>query len=173
MIQRTWSQISEEEVNQFEAADFKGWESLEKEFKAVKVWKGEEAARLRSMYPDWIGSKAKANSWTLSVQCKIQVLRAWSQGSGQRDLQDICTDLSRRLSTWCVKWLPMRTCCRPSVTSKAAFAQSNRLTRPQGRLLVDAPIRWFEAASVRAKRIEDEEISLGPASLRDIRSRTH
>ena len=94
MIQRTWSQISEEEVNQFEAADFKGWESLEKEFKAVKVWKGEEAARLRSMYPDWIGSKAKANSWTLSVQCKIQVLRAWSQGSGQRDLQDICTDLS-------------------------------------------------------------------------------
>ena len=40
-----------EEVKDLEKADLKEWESLEKEFRAVKIWKREEATRLREQFP--------------------------------------------------------------------------------------------------------------------------
>ena len=36
----TWSQMTPEEAKQFEASDLQEWASLEKEFKAMKVWRG-------------------------------------------------------------------------------------------------------------------------------------
>lgn len=41
-----------EEVKDFEKADLKEWECLEKEFRAVKIWKREEATRLREQFPE-------------------------------------------------------------------------------------------------------------------------
>ena len=50
----TWKEMTEEEIQMFQKSDLTEWESLEKEFKAVKVWTGEAAEKLRRSHPDRI-----------------------------------------------------------------------------------------------------------------------
>eukprot|EP00435_Cladocopium_sp_Y103_P035246 s245_g9.t1 len=172
----TWSQMTPEEKLQFEAADLKEWDSLEKEFQAVKVWRGEEAARLRMMHPDRI-----MTSRMVRRKKPVPGLHQYKAKSrfcvhGHKDPDSgtyrtfAPTPSTEALHMTC-QVVAKENLLLAFGDIKAAFAQSDRLCRPQGRLFVqpcegtpldpadlveliapvygldDAPIRWHATAS--------------------------
>ena len=173
----TWSQMDgEEERQKFRDADLAEWKSLEDEFKAVKVWRGAEARALSEKFRDRIMScrivrrrKPMPGLHQFKAKSRFCVhghkdpdggtFRTFSPTPSTEALHIICQVAANhhmRLVFGDVK---------------AAFAQSDLLKRPRGRLfcrpcegcpldsedlieiiapvygLDDAPLRWHETVS--------------------------
>ena len=187
----TWKQMTEEEIVKFQESDLKEWESLEKEFKAVKVWKGEEARKLRERYPDRIMSsrmvrRKKPMPGIHQYKAKSRfcvhghkdpdggTFRTFAPTPSTEALNLVCQVISNA-------GLHMM-----FADVKAAFAQSNKLRRPKGRLFVapcegtpleeqdlielivpvygldDAPLRWFETVTEFLKSLGLRKSLLDP-----------
>ena len=173
----TWSQMDgEEERQKFREADLAEWKSLEDEFKAVKVWRGEEAKKLREQFRDRIMScrivrRRKPMPGLHQYKAKSRfcvhghkdpdggTFRTFSPTPSTEALHIVCQIAANR---------KMRLVFGDV---KAAFAQSDLLKRPRGRLfcqpcegcpleaqdlieivapvygLDDAPLRWHETVS--------------------------
>ena len=187
----TWKEMTQNEVKDFQQADLKEWESLEKEFKAVKVWRGEEARVLRDKYHDRIMSsrmvrRKKPMPGLHQYKAKSRfcvhghkdpdsgTFRTFAPTPSTEALNLICQVIANL--ELLVKFADV----------KAAFAQSNRLRRPRGRLFVapcegvpldqqdlieliapvygldDAPLRWFETVVEFLKSIGFRRSLLDP-----------
>ena len=169
----TWKEMTEEEVKMFQDSDLTEWDSLEKEFKAVKVWRGEEAEALRKKFQDRIMTarvvrRKKPTPGLHQFKAKSRfcvhghkdpdggTFRTFAPTPTTEALHMVCQIIANH---------EMRMLF---ADVKAAFAQANKLVRPRGRLFVepcdgtplrkndlieliapvygldDAPLRWFE-----------------------------
>ena len=172
----TWSQMTPEEALEFQKSDLKEWESLEKEFKAVKIWRGVEAQKLREQFSNRIMTsrmvrRKKPMPGLHQYKAKSRfcvhghkdpdsgTFRTFAPTPSTEALNLVCQVIANEKLS--VRFADV----------KAAFAQSNRLKRPRGRLFVapcegvpleeqdlieliapvygldDAPLRWFETVT--------------------------
>ena len=146
----TWSQMTEDEKLKFQASDLAEWKSLEEEFKAVKVWKGEDAAHLREVYRDRIMTsrmvrRRKPMPGLHQYKAKSRfcvhghkdpdsgTFRTFAPTPSTEALHVVCQVIANHGMT--VNFGDI----------KAAFAQSDKLLRPQGRLFP-----WILSLSARS-----------------------
>ena len=169
----TWKEMTEEE---FQKSDLTEWESLEKEFKAVKVWTGEAAEKLRRSHPDRIMTarvvrrkKPMPGLHQFKAKSRFCVHGHKDPDGGTfRTFAPTPTTEALHMVCQIIANYNMRLLF---ADVKAAFAQANKLVRPRGRLFVepcdgtplrkkdlieliapvygldDAPLRWFETIS--------------------------
>ena len=178
----TWKQMTAEEAQQFEKSDLDEWTSLEKEFKAVKVWKGQAAEELRQKYRDRIMTarvvrrkKPMPGLHQFKAKSRFCVHGHKDPDGGTfRTFAPTPTAESLHLVCQIIVNLDMKLLF---ADVKAAFAQADRLVRPRGRLFVepcdgtplergdlielvapvygldDAPLRWFETIGQHLRRL--------------------
>ena len=169
----TWKEMTEEEIQMFQKSDLTEWESLEKEFKAVKVWTGEAAEKLRRSHPDRIMTarvvrrkKPMPGLYQFKAKSRFCVHGHKDPDGGTfRTFAPTPTTEALHMVCQIIANYNMRLLF---ADVKAAFAQANKLVRPRGRLFVepcdgtplrkkdlieliapvygldDAPLRWFE-----------------------------
>ena len=172
----TWSQMMPEERQEFHKADLKEWESLEKEFKAVKIWKGKDAARLREEFPERIMSsrmvrRKKPMPGLHQYKAKSRFCVHGHKDPDSGTFKTFApTPTTEALNLVC-QVIANEDMLLMFADVKAAFAQSNQLSRPRGRLFVapcdgvpveeqdliellvpiygldDAPVRWYETVT--------------------------
>ena len=172
----TWSQMTPEEIQKFKESDLQEWRSLEDEFKAVKVWRGEQAQELRRRFPNRI-----MTARVVRRKKPVPGLHQYKPKSrfcvhGHKDPDGGCFRTFAPTPSAEAFAMVCQVVCNLNMQLqfadvKAAFAQSNALVRPQGRLFVkpcdgtplhdedlielvspvygldDAPIRWYETVS--------------------------
>lgn len=177
----TWSQMTPDEVIQFQKADSVEWKDLEEKFQAVKVWRGAEAEKLRAEHRRRIltsrmvrRKKPVPGLHQYKTKSRFCVhghkdpdsgtYRTFSPTPTTEALNVVCQVIANE--GLLVKFADVR----------AAFAQSDPLIRPQGRLFVepcdgvpvekgslvellqpvygldDAPLRWFETVTSYLKK---------------------
>lgn len=169
----TWSQMSPEEVKRFQESDLAEWKSLENEFKAVKVWSGKEAADLRRIYKDRIMTarvvrRKKPMPGLHQFKPKSRFCVHGHRDPDGGSFKTFAPTPSAEAFHMVCQTIANGRMLLLFADVKAAFAQSNPLRRPQGRLFVtpcdgtplgpgdlieliapvygldDAPIRWYE-----------------------------
>eukprot|EP00435_Cladocopium_sp_Y103_P027150 s2554_g6.t1 len=188
----TWSQMSPEEIQSFREADLKEWESLEKEFKAVKVWRGAEAEKLRTQFAHRIMSSRMVRRRKPMPGVNQYKAKSRFCVHGHRDPDSgTFRTFAPTPSTEALNLV-----CQVAVNEgmalsfadvKAAFAQSNKLVRPRGRIFVspcegtpldhgsdlieliapiygldDAPVRWHETITDYLKEMNMRKSLLDP-----------
>jgi hypothetical protein len=178
----TWSQMTPEEKVQFQQADLKEWESLEKEFKAVKIWRGKEAQELRERYPDRILSsrmvrRKKPMPGLHEYKAKSRFCVHGHKDPDSGTFKTFAPTPSAEALNLVAQVISNEDLLLLFADVKAAFAQADKLRRPRGRLFVapcegvpieeqdlieliapvygldDAPLRWFETVTTFLKKI--------------------
>ena len=164
---RFWSSRSRTSLN--------GMTSKE-DFKPSKyggVGKPRTSGRSASTHHDFTnGAAEETHAWATQVQSQVEVLCSWAQRSRWWDLPHVrpYTPSSEALNMVC-QVIANENLLLLFVDVKAAFAQSDKLVRPRGRLFVepcdgvplekndfielvqpvygldDAPLRWFETVT--------------------------
>ena len=187
----TWGQMTPEEAVEFQKADLKEWESLEKEFKAVKIWRGAEAQKLREQYSNRIMTsrmvrRKKPMPGLHQYKAKSRFCVHGHKDPDSGTFRTFApTPSTEALNLVCQVIANEKLGVR-FADVKAAFAQSNRLKRPRGRLFVapcegvpleeqdlieliapvygldDAPLRWFETVTEFLKSLGMRRSLLDP-----------
>lgn len=177
----TWSQMTPEEIIQFQKADSVEWKDLEEKFKAVKVWRGAEAEKLRAEHRHRI-----MTSRMVRRKKPVPGLHQYKAKSrfcvhGHKDpdggtYRTFSPTPSTEALNMVLQVIANEGLLVKFADVKAAFAQSDPLIRPQGRLFVepcdgvpvekgslvellqpvygldDAPLRWFETVTSYLKK---------------------
>eukprot|EP00434_Breviolum_minutum_P029882 symbB.v1.2.026423.t1/scaffold2638.1/size74318/2 len=178
----TWSQMSPEEVKRFQESDLAEWKSLENEFKAVKVWSGKDAADLRRIYKDRIMTarvvrRKKPMPGLHQFKPKSRFCVHGHRDPDGGSFKTFAPTPSAEAFHMVCQTIANGSMLLLFADVKAAFAQSNPLKRPQGRLFVtpcdgtpldpedlieliapvygldDAPIRWYETVRNYLQRL--------------------
>ena len=133
--------MTPEEKIQFQQADMKEWESLEKEFKAVKIWRGEKARELRERYPDRILSsrmvrRKKPMPGLHEYKAKSRFCVHGHKDPDSGTFKTFAPTPSAEALNLVAQVISNEDLLLLFADVKAAFAQSDKLRRPQGRLFV-------------------------------------
>lgn len=172
----TWSQMTPDEVLEFKKSDLTEWNDLENGFQAVKVWKGGEAKDLREKYKHRIMTsrmvrRKKPMPGLHKFKAKSRFcVHGHKDPDGGTFRTFAPTPSSEALNMVC-QVIANENLHLLFADVKAAFAQSDKLARPRGRLFVepcdgvpvekgdlielvqpvygldDAPLRWFETVT--------------------------
>ena len=183
--------MSPEEVIEFQKSDSTEWNDLENGFKAVKVWRGEEARELRERYKHRIMTsrmvrRKKPMPGLHKFKAKSRFcVHGHKDPDGGTFRTFAPTPSSEALHMVC-QVIANENLHLLFADVKAAFAQSDRLMRPKGRLFVepcdgvpidkedlielmqpvygldDAPLRWHETVTRYLKSMGMQKSLLDP-----------
>jgi len=172
----TWSQMTPEEILEFKKSDITEWNDLEKGFQAVKVWTGEEARDLRERYRHRIMTsrmvrRKKPMPGLHKFKAKSRFCVHGHKDPDGGTFRTFAPTPSAEALNMVCQVIANEDLLLLFADVKAAFAQSDRLIRPRGRLFVepcdgvplnngelielvqpvygldDAPLRWFETVT--------------------------
>lgn len=130
--------MTPDEVLEFKKSDLIEWNDLERGFQSVKVWRGGEAKDLREKYKHRIMTsrmvrRKKPMPAATQIQSQVEVLCSWAQRSRWWDLPHVrpYTPSSEALNMLC-QVIANENLLLLFADVKAAFAQSDKLVRPNG-----------------------------------------
>ena len=187
----SWSQMTPEEVVKFKESDLAEWRSLENEFKAVKVWKGKQAEELRRIYKNRIMTarvvrRKKPMPGLHQFKPKSRFCVHGHRDPDGGSFKTFAPTPSAEAFHMVCQTITNARMHLLFADVKAAFAQSNPLKRPQGRLFVtpcdgtpleaqdlieliapvygldDAPIRWYETVCQLLRQLGYQKSLLDP-----------
>ena len=187
----TWSQMTPEEIAEFHKSDRQEWKDLEEGFKAVKVWRGEEAQDLRNRYRHRIMTsrmvrRKKPMPGLHQFKAKSRFCVHGHKDPDGGTFRTFAPTPSTEAFNMVCQIIANEDMRLLFADVKAAFAQSDRLVRPRGRLFVepcdgvpldkgdlielvqpvygldDAPLRWHETVTSHLRKMGLRKSLLDP-----------